>query len=48
MDKDPEGIKVLNDFGIKRFIETTESDYESVIDLAKRAKINLKTYDYMN
>ncbi len=48
MDRDPEGLKVLKNFGIKGFIETTESDYESVFNLAKKAGINLKTYKYMN
>jgi phosphonate transport system substrate-binding protein len=48
MDKDPYGLKVLKDFGVKGFIETTESDYESVFDLAKKAGINLKTYKYTN
>ena len=48
MDRDPEGLQVLKKFGAKKFIKTTASDYKPVIDLAKRARINLKTYDYMN
>jgi len=48
MDNDPEGRIVLKNFGAKEFVETTASDYEVVIDFAKKAGINLKTYNYMN
>lgn len=48
MDSDPDGIEVLKTFGVIKFIETTEKDYEPVFVLAKEAGINLKTYDYMN
>lgn len=48
MDKDPEGQKVLADFGIKGYIETTEGDFQPVFDLARKAGINLKSYDYIN
>jgi phosphonate transport system substrate-binding protein len=48
MDRDPKGIEVLNKFGAQKFIITTASDYQPVIDLAKRARINLKTYNYLN
>jgi phosphonate transport system substrate-binding protein len=48
MDSDPEGIEVLKKFGVIKFIETTVKDYAPVFDLAKKAGIDLKTYDYMN
>lgn len=43
MDRDPKGVKVLEEFGIKRFIEATESDYAPVLDIAKEADINIHT-----
>ncbi len=48
MADDPEGKEVIKDFGIIRFIETTEKDYAPVFDFAKKAGINLSTYDYQN
>ena len=48
MDSDPEGKEVLKNFGVIRFIETTKEDYAPVFDLAKKAGINLKKYDYKN
>jgi phosphonate transport system substrate-binding protein len=48
MDKDAEGKKVLQAFGVKKFIETTAKDYQPVFDMAKKAGIDLKTYDYIN
>jgi len=45
---DPEGEGVLKQFGALRFIETTASDYQSVFEMAKKAGINIKTYDYHN
>jgi phosphonate transport system substrate-binding protein len=48
MDKDPEGKKVLDSFGVLKFIETTEADYKPVFDAADKAGINLKTYQYIN
>jgi len=45
---DPEGESVLKQFGALRFIETTVSDYQPVFELAKKAGINIKTYDYRN
>jgi phosphonate transport system substrate-binding protein len=48
IDKDPEGKKVLDTFGVLKFIETTEADYKPVFDAAERAGINLKTYRYIN
>jgi len=48
MHNDPAGQKILVRFGARRFIETTDRDYGSVIEFAKKAGINLKTYDYLN
>jgi phosphonate transport system substrate-binding protein len=48
MDDDPGGKEVLNKFGVIRFIETTEKDYSPVFDLAKKAGIDLKNYNYRN
>lgn len=48
MDKDPEGRKVLKEFGIIKFIETTKEDYQPVFDATRKAGINLTTYEYIN
>ncbi len=48
IDKDPEGKVVLEKFGAIRFIETTVVDYKPVFDLADKAGINIKKYDYKN
>ncbi len=48
MDKDPEGREILRNFGFLRFAETTESDYEPVFDIAKKAGLELKNYKYIN
>lgn len=48
MHNDPDGMKVLKDFGAKRFIETTDGDYASVYEYAQEIGLNLETYDYMN
>jgi len=48
LGSDPEGVKVLNQFGAIKFIETTVQDYQPVFDLARQAGINIKTYDYRN
>jgi len=48
MNNDPEGMVVLKDFGARRFIETTDKDYEPVVKYAKESGLNLSTYDYMN
>ncbi|GBE03313.1 MAG TPA: phosphate/phosphite/phosphonate ABC transporter substrate-binding protein [Nitrospirae bacterium] len=46
MDRDPNGIKVLKEFGAERFIETSENDYAPVFDIAGEAGIDLKNYEY--
>ncbi len=48
MDKDAEGKEILKRFEAIRFIPTVREDYQPVFDIARRAGIDLKTYDYMN
>ena len=48
MDKDPEGVSVLRQFGAKRFIETTNADYAGVYKYVKQIGLNLSTYNYRN
>ncbi len=48
MDKDPAGREVLEAFGSRRFIATSESDYKPVLDYARDAGIDLVSYDYRN
>jgi len=48
MDKDSEGINILKKFGAKKFIETTNEDYDSVYKYVKEIGLNLATYNYRN
>jgi len=48
MHNDPEGQKILVHFGARRFVETTDKDYDPVIRFSKEAGIDLLQYDYMN
>ncbi len=48
MDKDTEGKKVLQEFGAKKFIETTRDDFKGVFTILEKAGIDLSTYDYYN
>jgi phosphonate transport system substrate-binding protein len=48
MDQDPEGKKVLAQFGAARFIETTATDYQVVLDYAEHIGLDLATYQYNN
>jgi phosphonate transport system substrate-binding protein len=48
LDKDPEGAVVLGQFGALRFIETSVEDYRPVVEMARSAGIDLKTYEYLN
>lgn len=48
LERDPEGARILAQFGAMRFIETTAADYQPVIDLAAKAGIELKKYVYVN
>ncbi|MBI5641602.1 MAG: phosphate/phosphite/phosphonate ABC transporter substrate-binding protein [Nitrospirae bacterium] len=46
MEKDKEGMQILKNFGAARFIETKDSDYKHLYEMAKEAGIDLKTYPY--
>jgi len=48
MHSDSAGKEILARFGARRFIETTDTDYEPVVRFSKEAGINLLTYDYLN
>jgi phosphonate transport system substrate-binding protein len=48
MDRDVEGIKVLEKFRAINFIDTSETDYEVVLDIVRKAGIDINEYDYMN
>jgi phosphonate transport system substrate-binding protein len=48
MDQDPEGREVLKKFGARRFVPTTDKDYDTVIQYAREIHIDLATYDYLN
>ncbi len=48
MDRDPSGIEVLKIFGAKRFIETTEADYQPIYRTAQEIHLDLTAYDYRN
>jgi phosphonate transport system substrate-binding protein len=45
---DPVGVAVLMQFGALRFTETTAVDYRPVLDMAAKAGIDLKRYQYVN
>lgn len=46
MHKDPEGEKILKEFGANKFIETKNSDYEVVYQYAKEINLDLGNYNY--
>lgn len=48
MHEDPEGQRLLQEFGARRFIETFDRDYEPVYAYVKQAGLDLATYDYIN
>lgn len=48
MHQDPGGRKVLEEFGALKFIETTNDDYNAILEYARKAHLNLATYDYSN
>jgi len=48
MHLDPRGAEVLKKFGAQRFIETHDQDYLPVLQYARKANLNLATYDYRN
>ncbi len=48
MDQDPDGKEVLKKFEAVQFIRTSQEDYTIVIEYARKAGIDLKTYEYIN
>jgi phosphonate transport system substrate-binding protein len=48
MDQDPAGQIVLKNFGARRFIRTTDREYDPVIRMCNRIGLNLAKYDYVN
>jgi phosphonate transport system substrate-binding protein len=48
MNDDPEGKKILERFGAKGFIPTTEGDYDPVYRYAREIHLDLSKYDYNN
>ena len=48
MHLDPDGKKVLQQFGAQRFIETREEEYDIVVKYAADIHLDLSTYDYKN
>lgn len=45
---EPDGAQVLLQFGALRFVETTARDYAPVLELARKAGIDLARYQYRN
>ncbi len=48
MHQDKRGEEILRNFGVARFIDTTEADYNVVFEYAETIGLDLETYDYMN
>lgn len=48
MDADAEGRRVLQTFGAKKFITTSDSDYQPVYRYARQAGLDLRSYNYRN
>ena len=48
MHDDPEGKKILERFGAKIFIPTTDRDYDPVYRYAREIHLDLSKYDYVN
>ncbi|KPK23906.1 MAG: hypothetical protein AMJ61_14760 [Desulfobacterales bacterium SG8_35_2] len=48
MNQEKEGRQILQDFGAKEFIATTEKDYEPVFIYAEAVRLDLQKYDYRN
>ena len=46
MNSDPAGKNILEKFGARRFIETTNDDYQSIASYCKQIGLNLATFDY--
>jgi phosphonate transport system substrate-binding protein len=48
LHNEPEGKAVLEKFGALKFIETTAKDYQPVFDMANKAGIDIRQYNYRN
>lgn len=48
LEADPGGAEVLRQFGALRFIPTTAADYAPVVDMARKAGLDLRRYQYRN
>jgi phosphonate transport system substrate-binding protein len=48
MHNDPAGQLVLKGFNARKFIVTTEKEYEPVIEFAREINLDMARYDYMN
>jgi len=48
MNQDPDGKKVLEQFGAQRFIETRNEEYDVIVKYVGDLHLNLSTYDYKN
>lgn len=48
MDKELYGKEILKQFSAIRFIPTTKGDYNPVFDIARKAGIDIKKYEYIN
>ena len=48
MDHDEQGRKILEQFGAKAFIETSQRDYEPVFVYANSISLDLRKYEYRN
>lgn len=48
LHNEPDGKQVLEQFGAIKFIETTSEDYQPVLDMAKKAGIDMLRYNYRN
>jgi ABC-type phosphate/phosphonate transport system substrate-binding protein len=42
----PAGQKVLENFGARKFVETTDSDYAVLYSMVKQLGIDLRDYSY--
>ncbi|MEW5745121.1 MAG: phosphate/phosphite/phosphonate ABC transporter substrate-binding protein [Nitrospirota bacterium] len=48
MNEDPEGRAVLAQFSALRFVPAAREDYKPVFDIAEKAGIDMKNYQYLN
>ncbi|HIJ81733.1 MAG TPA: phosphate/phosphite/phosphonate ABC transporter substrate-binding protein [Desulfuromonadales bacterium] len=48
LHNDADGKTVLQQFGAQKFIETAATDYQPVVDMARKSGIDIMTYDYKN